>query len=113
MSPGPPEKADEFVPHPVKEQLPGVDFCLTSPPPWRQSLSLRRLLFYFVVDDRVLFLSSIDEALLLAFQHYLVMLGTTVIIPTILVPLMGGGNVSSTFGALPLLFGVAMVFPCR
>ncbi|CAL9151137.1 nucleobase-ascorbate transporter LPE1-like [Musa acuminata AAA Group] len=67
MSPGPPEKADEFVPHPVKEQLPGVDFCLTSPPPWH-------------------------EALPLAFQHYLVMLGTTVIIPTILVPLMGGGN---------------------
>ncbi|RWW40687.1 hypothetical protein BHE74_00053870, partial [Ensete ventricosum] len=40
MSPGPPVKADEFVPHPVKEQLPGVDFCLTSPPPWRPSLSL-------------------------------------------------------------------------
>jgi hypothetical protein len=29
-----------------------------------------------------------------AFQHYLVMLGTTVIIPTIIVPLMGGGHVS-------------------
>lgn len=34
------------------------------------------------------------EAILLGFQHYLVMLGTTVIIPTILVPQMGGGNVS-------------------
>lgn len=33
------------------------------------------------------------EAILLGFQHYLVMLGTTVIIPTALVPLMGGGNV--------------------
>ncbi|KAH7659746.1 Xanthine/uracil/vitamin C permease protein, partial [Dioscorea alata] len=32
------------------------------------------------------------EAILLGFQHYLVMLGTTVIIPTILVPQMGGGN---------------------
>lgn len=34
------------------------------------------------------------EAILLGFQHYLVMLGTTVIIPTALVPQMGGGNVS-------------------
>lgn len=34
------------------------------------------------------------EALVLGFQHYLVMLGTVVIIPTLLVPLMGGGNVS-------------------
>ena len=33
------------------------------------------------------------EAILLGFQHYLVMLGTTVIIPTALVPQMGGGNV--------------------
>jgi len=30
----------------------------------------------------------------LGFQHYLVMLGTTVLIPTYLVPQMGGGNVS-------------------
>jgi len=34
------------------------------------------------------------EAILLGFQHYLVMLGTTVLIPTTLVPQMGGGNVS-------------------
>ena len=33
------------------------------------------------------------EAILLGFQHYLVMLGTTVLIPTALVPQMGGGNV--------------------
>lgn len=33
------------------------------------------------------------EAILLGFQHYLVMLGTIVIIPTALVPQMGGGNV--------------------
>ncbi|KAJ7961471.1 Nucleobase-ascorbate transporter 6 [Quillaja saponaria] len=35
---------------------------------------------------------SIAEAILLGFQHYLVMLGTTVLIPTALVPQMGGGN---------------------
>ncbi|KAJ6843471.1 nucleobase-ascorbate transporter 6-like [Iris pallida] len=60
-------KNDDFAPHPIKEQLPGVDFCLTSPPPWPQ-------------------------AMLLGFQHYLVMLGTTVIIPSLLVPQMGGGH---------------------
>jgi len=31
---------------------------------------------------------------MLGFQHYLVMLGTTVLIPTALVSQMGGGNVS-------------------
>ncbi|PSS02636.1 Nucleobase-ascorbate transporter like [Actinidia chinensis var. chinensis] len=59
--------ANIFVPHPVKEQLPGVDFCLTSNPSW-------------------------PVAIIMGFQHYVVMLGTTVIIPSIIVPLMGGGN---------------------
>nr|GMD05164.1 nucleobase-ascorbate transporter 4-like isoform X1 [Ipomoea batatas] len=58
-------KEDEFGPHPVKDQLPGVDFCVNSNPSWA-------------------------EAIILGFQHYLVMLGTTVIIPTIIVPQMGG-----------------------
>ena len=34
------------------------------------------------------------EAVILGFQHYIVMLGTSVIIPSALVPQMGGGNVS-------------------
>lgn len=57
---------DDFSPFPVKEQLPGVDFCLTSSPP-------------------------LHEAIGLGFQHFLVMLGTTVMIANILVPQMGGG----------------------
>ncbi|MBA0716952.1 hypothetical protein Golax_004803 [Gossypium laxum] len=61
-------KSDDFQPFPVKDQLPGVDFCLSSTPSW-------------------------PEAVLLGFQHYLVMLGTTVIISSIIVPLMGGGHV--------------------
>ncbi|KAL0364599.1 UNVERIFIED_CONTAM: Nucleobase-ascorbate transporter 6 [Sesamum angustifolium] len=60
----PAPKADEPAPHPPKDQLPNVSYCITSPPPW-------------------------PEAILLGFQHYLVMLGTTVIIPTALVPQMG------------------------
>jgi len=43
-------------------------------------------LTFFYVDEA--------EAILLGFQHYLVMLGTTVLIPSSLVPQMGGGNVS-------------------
>lgn len=67
MAAAPPPKADELQPFPPKEQLPGVAFCITSPPPW-------------------------PEAILLGFQHFIVMLGTTVIIPSALVPQMGGGN---------------------
>nr|XP_033513122.1 nucleobase-ascorbate transporter 4-like isoform X2 [Nicotiana tomentosiformis] len=72
-------KGDELVPHPVKDQLPGVDYCVNSNPSWA-------------------------EAVILGFQHYLVMLGTTVIIPTIIVPQMGGGNVEKAEVIQTLLF---------
>lgn len=32
----PPPKQDELQPHPVKDQLPNVSYCITSPPPWRK-----------------------------------------------------------------------------
>lgn len=35
-------RAPEFQPHPVKEQLPGVQYCVNSPAPWRSYI-----LFYF------------------------------------------------------------------
>ncbi|KAK0588298.1 hypothetical protein LWI29_037435 [Acer saccharum] len=72
-------KASEPTPHPSKDQLPGVYYCITSPPPW-------------------------PEAILLGFQHYLVMLGTTVLIPTALVPQMGGGNEEKAKVIQTLLF---------
>ncbi|KAL6964129.1 hypothetical protein U1Q18_035186 [Sarracenia purpurea var. burkii] len=59
--------ANIFVPFPIKIQFPGVDFCVNSSPSW-------------------------PVAILLGFQHYVLMLGTSVIIPSIIVPLMGGGN---------------------
>ena len=40
---------------------------------------------------------SVAQALALGFQHYFVMLGTSIIIPTILVPQMGGDLVSCSF----------------
>lgn len=43
--------------------------------------------------DWVFILILSAEAVLLGFQHYLVMLGTTVLIPSALVPQMGGRNV--------------------
>jgi len=39
MAAAPPPKADELQPHPPKEQLAGVSFCITSPPPWRTCFS--------------------------------------------------------------------------
>ncbi|XP_013596946.1 PREDICTED: putative nucleobase-ascorbate transporter 9 [Brassica oleracea var. oleracea] len=57
----------ELLPHPVKEQLPGIQYCVNSPPPWL-------------------------EAVVLGFQHYLLSLGITVLIPSLLVPIMGGGD---------------------
>uniref|UniRef100_A0A0E0D224 Uncharacterized protein n=1 Tax=Oryza meridionalis TaxID=40149 RepID=A0A0E0D224_9ORYZ len=47
-----PAPKQELLPHAVKDQLPAISYCLTSPPPWL-------------------------EAILYGFQHYLVMLGTT------------------------------------
>lgn len=32
----PPPKQEELLPHPVKDQLPNVSYCITSPPPWRE-----------------------------------------------------------------------------
>ncbi|CAM8977820.1 unnamed protein product [Rhodiola kirilowii] len=75
----PAPKSDDPIPHPAKDQLPNVSYCITSPPPW-------------------------PEAMLLGFQHYLVMLGTTVIIPTALVPQMGGGNAEKAIVIQTLLF---------
>ncbi|RZC69848.1 hypothetical protein C5167_032984 [Papaver somniferum] len=75
----PAPKQDELQPHPSKEQLPNIAYCITSPPPW-------------------------PEAILLGFQHYLVMLGTTVIIPTALVPQMGGDNEEKAKVIQTLLF---------
>jgi len=42
--PGPQPKQDELHPHPVKDQLPGVSYCITSPPPWRKSLLIWKFL---------------------------------------------------------------------
>ncbi|ONI33394.1 hypothetical protein PRUPE_1G421500 [Prunus persica] len=73
------EKTEELQPYPVKEQLPGVQYCVNSPPPW-------------------------PEAVILGFQHYLLTLGITVFIPSLLVPQMGGGDIEKARVVQTMLF---------
>ncbi|XP_055834937.1 putative nucleobase-ascorbate transporter 10 [Solanum dulcamara] len=73
------KKAEELHPHPVMEQLKNVQYCVNSPPPW-------------------------GEALLLGFQHYILSLGNIVLIPSIIVPQMGGGNDEKAKVVQTLLF---------
>jgi hypothetical protein len=49
---------------------------------------------YAIDTTQILVILYAAEAMILGFQHFIVMLGTTVIIPSALVPQMGGGNVS-------------------
>lgn len=92
----------ELQPHPVKEQLPGIQYCVNSPPPWRMFFNfiLSNFGFYLIYISNLCFFVLTHyfdvavEAVVLGFQHYLLTLGITVLIPSILVPLMGGGYVS-------------------
>ncbi|VFQ60489.1 unnamed protein product [Cuscuta campestris] len=55
------------IAHPPMEQLQDLEYCIDSNPPW-------------------------PETIMLAFQNYILVLGTSVVIPTTLVPLMGGSD---------------------
>ncbi|RWR89221.1 nucleobase-ascorbate transporter 2 [Cinnamomum micranthum f. kanehirae] len=59
-------KPEEIV-HPPLDQLQGFEYCIDSNPSW-------------------------GEAIALGFQHYILSLGTAVMIPTLLVPMMGGDD---------------------
>ncbi|KAJ0765721.1 putative xanthine/uracil/vitamin C permease [Helianthus annuus] len=72
-------RKQELQPHPIMEQLSGVQYCVNSPPPWK-------------------------DAVLLGFQHYILTLGTTVLIPTMTVSQMGGDNAEKAKVIQTLLF---------
>ncbi|KAF8391833.1 hypothetical protein HHK36_022171 [Tetracentron sinense] len=55
------------ITHLPEEQMKDMEYCIDSNPPWVQTI-------------------------ILAFQNYIVMLGTSVMIPSMLVPSMGGSN---------------------
>ncbi|KAL7085329.1 hypothetical protein ACP275_14G275700 [Erythranthe tilingii] len=69
----------EAEPHPVFEQLPGVQYCINSPPPWL-------------------------ETVFLGFQHYLLALGSIVLIPSMVVHQMGGNDKDKAKVVQTLLF---------
>ncbi|XP_060193906.1 putative nucleobase-ascorbate transporter 10 isoform X1 [Lycium barbarum] len=73
------KKTEELHPHPIMEQLKNVQYCVNSPPRW-------------------------GEALFLGFQHYILSLGNIVLIPSIIVPQMGGGNDEKAKVVQTLLF---------
>ncbi|MFZ8444655.1 hypothetical protein ACO1NI_13850, partial [Staphylococcus aureus] len=61
------------------DQLQGLEYCIDSNPSW-------------------------GEAIALGFQHYILALGTAVMIPTFLVPLMGGSDNDKVRVVQTLLF---------
>ncbi|EFJ07724.1 hypothetical protein SELMODRAFT_133065 [Selaginella moellendorffii] len=65
--------------HPVEDQQPELEYCVNDSPPW-------------------------VETSFLAFQHYLTMLGTTVVIPSIMVDAIGGDDRHRTLVIQALLF---------
>ncbi|KAF2320544.1 hypothetical protein GH714_028169 [Hevea brasiliensis] len=62
----------EEISHPPMDQLQGLEYCIDSNPSW-------------------------GDAIALGFQHYILALGTAVMIPSFLVPLMGGDHFTSQF----------------
>uniref|UniRef100_A0ACD6A4G5 Uncharacterized protein n=2 Tax=Avena sativa TaxID=4498 RepID=A0ACD6A4G5_AVESA len=104
-----PVKAEDLVPHPCKEQFGGLDYCITSPPPWRtcvlsdQRMDLTAEICIYVITSLLSWMDAVTTVVV-GFQHYLVMLGTTVIIATILVPLMGGGHEEKAVVIQTILF---------
>ncbi|MBA0703946.1 hypothetical protein Golax_016238, partial [Gossypium laxum] len=67
------------ITHPPMDQLQDLEYCIDSNPSWA-------------------------ETILLAFQNYILMLGTSVMIPTLLVPAMGGTDRDKALVIQTLLF---------
>ncbi|KAK4361208.1 hypothetical protein RND71_020160 [Anisodus tanguticus] len=78
-----PPKPEE-ISHPPMDQLQGLEYCIDSNPSWALYLS--------------------GEAIALGFQHYILALGTAVMIPSFLVPLMGGNDGDKVRVVQTLLF---------
>ncbi|KAL8130367.1 hypothetical protein V2J09_019522 [Rumex salicifolius] len=72
-------KQEEITTHQAEDQLQGLEYCIDSNPPW-------------------------GEAVALGFQHYILSLGTAVMIPTILINAMEGTNDDKARVVQTLLF---------
>ncbi|KAK8611651.1 hypothetical protein V6N13_131697 [Hibiscus sabdariffa] len=71
------------ITHPPMDQLQDLEYCIDSNPSWA-------------------------ETILLAFQNYILMLGTSVMIPSLLVPAMGGSDRDKALVIQTLLFVAAI-----
>ncbi|OIW19238.1 hypothetical protein TanjilG_20363 [Lupinus angustifolius] len=69
----------EDLSHPPMDQLQGLEYCIHSSPSWMETIAL-------------------------GFQHYILALGTAVMIPSMLVPLMGGSDGDKVRVVQTLLF---------
>ncbi|KAL6846388.1 hypothetical protein ACP4OV_023836 [Aristida adscensionis] len=72
-------KPEDMVHHPPMDQLQGFEYCIDSNPSWGETIAL-------------------------GFQHYILSLGTAVMIPTILVQQMGGNDHDKARVVQTLLF---------
>lgn len=89
----------EEISHPPMDQLQGLEYCIDSNPSWGMPFPVYFLYLitdYNQLNQFQLIASNVEtgEAIALGFQHYILALGTAVMIPTFLVPLMGGTDVS-------------------
>ncbi|KAJ6724885.1 XANTHINE-URACIL / VITAMIN C PERMEASE FAMILY MEMBER [Salix viminalis] len=69
----------EEISHPPMDQLQGLEYCIDSNPSWGETIAL-------------------------GFQHYVLALGTAVMIPSFIVPLMGGNHGDKVRVVQTLLF---------
>ena len=104
-------KPEDMVHHPPMDQLQGFEYCIDSNPSWGLchliSQPFGSSIFYPVicVANPELCVSVAGEAIALGFQHYILSLGTAVMIPTMLVPLMGGNDVRISSSCFLCLLG--------
>jgi nucleobase transporter 1/2 len=112
-------KPEDMVHHQPMDQLQGFEYCIDSNPSWgmyvmshththtHTQLVVERCCvhLYSIARGSLLILHLCvrvtGEGIALGFQHYILSLGTAVMIPTLLVPLMGGNDVR--IPSLPLL----------
>lgn len=59
-------KTEELQPHPLKEQLPGVQYCVNSPPPWRMHSPLP----FFSNINYQMFHVHFFDSVILHVHHY-------------------------------------------
>lgn len=108
--PAPPPKQEELVPHPVKDQLPNVSFCITSPPPWRKSFTFLSFLFFLVLCwfiHLVLTLSFWSRASMLFPPTILMLFLATALVPVLIIFVT---SISRLCFCCSLFFNLCLVF---